>query len=333
MAKKRNSLRDARTAKNDEFYTLLADIEKELSNYEEQFRGKAILCNCDDPRRSNFWRYFHENFERLGLRKLTATFFSEEAFAMTYEGGADSDIGVGEQEPLLWLGDFRNSECIGYLEEADIVVTNPPFSLMIEYIGQLMEHQKKFLLIAGINVLCCDSVFPCLREGRISKGYNTVKDFIQPDGQVKSFGNICWLTNLDITHERPRLLDKLKEQGYCYYAGNEKNYPIFYNCNGINVDRLNELPVDYEGMMGLPITFLDYYNPDEFELIGVDGKVCNDDIELREIGKEWCTAYYEQGNTGHYSPSMRIPVTFTDGIARAVFRRVFVRNRHPVSKP
>ena len=260
------SLRTAKKVKNDDFYTRLEDINEEMNHYEDKFRGKVVFCNCDDPKWSNFWKYFHLNFSVLGLKKLISTHYdkTEPTYKMEYMGGDDNDIEVGVRTPLESNGDFRNQECLDLLDEADIVATNPPFSLFREYVAVLMERNKKFLIIGNKNAITYKEIFPLLKENKIWLGYNAVHDFLQLDGSTKKFGNIGWFTNLDINkrHEKLTL--------WKHYTLEE--YPKYDNYDAINVDKVNQIPCDYDGVMGVPITFLDKYNPEQFEIIDGIGR-------------------------------------------------------------
>ena len=260
------SLHAAKKVKNDEFYTRLEDINEEMNHYEDKFRGKVVFCNCDDPKWSNFWKYFHLNFSVLGLEKLISTHYdkTEPTYKIEYTGGDDNDIEVGVKPPLEGNGDFRNKECLDLLDEADIVVTNPPFSLFREYVAVLMEHNKKLLIIGNKNAITYKEIFPLLKENKIWLGYNAVHDFLQLDGSTKKFGNIGWFTNLDINkrHEKLTL--------WKHYTLEE--YPKYDNYDAINVDKVNQIPCDYDGVMGVPITFLDKYNPEQFEIIDGIGR-------------------------------------------------------------
>lgn len=302
MATKSNSsLNKAARAKNDEFYTQLSDIEKELKRYKDQFRGKVVYCNCDDPFESNFFKYFAANFNALELKKLITTSYvkspivgkqlplfdieglkpeSEEPYVVeineVLDLNKDGAIGLDDIEFLLRhdknvsrrlkgddkynAGDFRSEECTELLKEADIVVTNPPFSLFRQYVEQLMEHGKKFLIIGNDNAIAYKEFFVFIKANKVWTGYGKVKEFKQPDGTIKKFGNVGWYTNLDTTkrHEKLTLYKK--------YSPSE--YPKYVNYDAIGVSKVTEIPVDYEGEMGVPITFLDKYNPNQFEIIG-----------------------------------------------------------------
>lgn len=289
-----SNLTNAKTNKEDEFYTQLSDIEKELKHYKKHFKDKVVLCNCDDPRVSNFFHYFSYNFEKLGLKKLITTCYKnqerdlfsvndkEQAIYLEYNGDRNGDsvpnpeeIGIHE---LKGDGDFRSEECIELLKEADIVVTNPPFSLFREYIAQLIEYDKKFLIIGNQNAITYKEVFSLFRENKIWLGYKagdmafTVPEhyeeretrfWIDETGQKwRSMGNICWFTNLDHTKRHEELI--------LYKTYNENDYLKYDTYNAINVNKVAEIPIDFSGIMGVPITFLDKYNPNQFEIIGLD---------------------------------------------------------------
>lgn len=270
------NLQQARKNKKDEFYTQLCDIENELKHYKEHFKDKTILCNCDDPRVSNFFHYFSYNFEFLGLKKLITTCYksqevdlfsqsnSERAIYLEYTGNKTGGrVPVAEEIGIKYLkgnGDFRSPECIDLLKQADIVVTNPPFSLFREYIALLMKYKKKFVIIGNQNAITYKEVFPLLKTNEVWPGYNHVKEFLQSDGSMKKFGNIQWFTNLDISKRHEELI--------LYKKYTPQEYPTYDNYDAINVDKVANIPCDYDGVMGVPITFLDKYNPNQFEIIG-----------------------------------------------------------------
>lgn len=270
------NLQRAKNVKNDEFYTRLNDVSKELKHYVEHFKDKIVYCNCDATW-SAFWRYFHLNFAELGLKKLISTHYErkEPTYKMEYTGGDDNDIEVGIKTPLEGNGDFRNQECLDILDEADIVVTNPPFSLFREYVAALREHGKKFLVIGSKNVITYKDFFPLLQNGDVWIGWNNPSEFITPDGCIKKFGNIGWFTNLGIAKRNEKLVLHKK------YTPEE--YPRYDNYDAINVDKLADIPVDYDGVMGVPISIMDKYNPDQFEIVGC--KKGNDGRDLSVNGK------------------------------------------------
>lgn len=288
------NLNAAKEAKKDEFYTQLEDINNELRHYREHFRGKTVLCNCDDPRISNFFTYFAYNFEFLGLKRLITTCYknqdadlfsqhqSEKAVYLIYEGDKNGnnipdpeEIGI---HPLKGDGDFRSRECIELLKQADIVVTNPPFSLFREYVAQLMEYQKEFIIIGSLNAIHYKEIFPLIKQNRMWLGYGFAKGnaffkipaeskreyasgvFDEVTGLVK-FKNCTWFTNID--HKKRHELLIL----YKHYTPEE--YPKYDNFDAIEVSKIDEIPVDYNGAMGVPDTILDQLNPDQFEIIGL----------------------------------------------------------------
>ena len=257
------NLHKAKNAKNDEFYTQLTDVSKELMHYKQHFKDKIVFCNCDDPTWSAFWKYFHLNFEALGLKKLISTHYdkTEPTYKMEYTGGNDNDIEVGVKTPLEGNGDFRNQECLDLLDEADIVVTNPPFSLAREYLACLVEYGKKFLIVGDMNWITYKEVFPLLQSNSVWLGNCSVKEFVQPDGTIKKFGNKLWFTNLDIAKRHEKLIL------WKHYSSEE--YPTYDNYDAINVDKVDQIPCDYDGVMGVPITYLDKYNPEQFEILGI----------------------------------------------------------------
>lgn len=317
MAKtaKNSNFHSAKDNKQDEFYTQLSDIEKELKYYKHHFKDKVVYCNCDDPRVSNFFHFFSYNFEKLGLKKLIATCYKsqevdlfsqndkEQAIYLEYNGDKNgnfvpdpNEIGI---KPLKGDGDFRSKESIDLLTQADIVVTNPPFSLFREYVAQLMEYDKKFVIVGSQNAVTYKEVFQYFKDNKIWVGYKSGDmEFKVPDhyeeretrfrqdetGQKwRSLGNICWFTNLDISKRHEDLI--------LYKTYNSEEYPTYDNYDAINVNKVAEIPMDYKGSMGVPITFLDKYNPDQFEILGIDrplveeitGKVSRFKINGKEI--------------------------------------------------
>ncbi len=302
---KNNNLQQAKKYKKDEFYTQRVDIERELKHYKAHFKNKVVLCNCDDPRISNFFHYFSYNFEFLGLKKLIAICYknqsrdlfskndSEQAIYLEYNGDKnDNKIPDAEEIgiiPLTGDGDFRSDECIQLLKQADIVVTNPPFSLFREYVAQLAEYNKQFVIIGNLNALTYKETFKLIKEDKLWLGYGFsngnayfktpyLKEFAkgvydEETGLVK-FRNVTWFTNLDI--------DKRHEDLILYkkYKGNEQDYPHYDNYDAINVNKTKDIPVDYAGAMGVPITFIDKHNPDQFEILGNLGSYAPDGYSL-----------------------------------------------------
>jgi hypothetical protein len=266
-------------AKEDEFYTQLSDIERELKHYKKHFKGKVVYCNCDDPRVSNFFHYFSYNFEKLGLKKLITTCYknqqmdlfskndSEQAIYLQYDGDKSgnnvpdpSEIGINY---LNGNGDFRSKESIDLLKHADIVVTNPPFSLFREYVDQLIEYGKQFLIIGNINAISYKEIFKYIKNNQVWLGYNTVRHFGRPDGSMFETARCFWYTNLDIS--------KRHEEFILYKNYTAEKYPKYDNYDAIEVSKAVDIPIDYFGVMGVPLTFLDKYNPDQFEILGLSG--------------------------------------------------------------
>ena len=294
------NLQRAKRQRNDEFYTQRSDIENELRHYTGHFVGKVVYCNCDDPRVSNFFHYFSYNFERLGLKKLITACYrnqdrdmfsrhdSERAIWLEYNGNARGgrvpdigDIGIRE---FQGDGDFRSAECIELLTQADIVVTNPPFSLFREYVRQLVEYGKKFLIVGSQNAVTYKEIFPLIQDNRMWLGvtpkgqdmlFDVPEGYAQEllatgregsayrivEGVVKGrLGNAAWFTNLD--HQ------KRHEELILYKRYSPEEYPTYDNYDAINVDRIAEIPMDWDGAMGVPVTFLDKHNPEQFEILG-----------------------------------------------------------------
>lgn len=325
MAVNKN-LSSAKKAKKDEFYTQLSDIENELRNYKRHFKDKMVFCNCDDPYESNFFKYFAMNFNQLGLKKLIATCFAGSIVAerqltlfdeeenqtktsvphkivITEVTDLNGD-GATNLADVEWLikndknvltrlkgnGDFRSEECIELLKEADIVVTNPPFSLFREYVAQLMKYGKKFLIIGNQNNVTYKEIFPLLMRNELWLGFNSGGQSFEvpPDYERNNtyyengrkyakFGNICWFTNLD--H------DKRHEKMDLWKNYSPEEYPKYVNYDAINVDKTVDIPCDFDGQMGVPITFLDKYNPEQFEIIGISLELADMGIIKKRMGK------------------------------------------------
>lgn len=279
----------AKVNKKDEFYTQLVDIEKEMIYYTKHFKDKIVYCNCDNPEVSNFWKYFYENFNELGLRKLYATFYGEGASFYRYDG---EEVII---TPLQGNGDFRSDECVQILQLSDVVVTNPPFSLFRDYISQLDNYNKDFLIISNINAITYKEVFPLIQANKVWLGVcfgRGISGFIVPESyelygtetrvdengnRIISPNNCMWLTSLD-NKKRHQPIELVKK-----YEGNEGNYPFYDNYCGINVNKTQDIPADYMGIMGVPITFLNKYDPEQFEIIKF--RKGDDDKDLRVNGK------------------------------------------------
>ena len=270
------NLHKAKDAKNDEFYTQLTDVSKELMHYKQHFKDKIVFCNCDDPTWSAFWKYFHLNFSALGLKKLISTHYdkTEPTYKMEYTGGDDNDIEVGVKTPLEGNGDFRNQECLDLLDEADIVVTNPPFSLFREYVACLVEHDKKFIIIGSKGCVGYKEVFPLIKEDKMWIGaksmsgslwFETPADYESKNDKIIDGKRLtpiacCWFTNLDIKKRHEKMI--------LWKHYNPEEYPHYENFDAIDVSEVANIPCDYDGYMGVPKTFIDKYNPEQFEIIG-----------------------------------------------------------------
>ena len=280
MAKNAN-LHAAKSAKNDEFYTMLTDIEKEMSHYKDFFKGKVVYCNCDDPRESNFFKHFSDKFEYYGLKKLITTGYKPtgKGVVYVYEGDKNGNRKVDDAEVLVreleGTGDFRSDECIEFLKEADVVVTNPPFSLFREYVKQLMDYGKKFIIIGSMNAITYKEIFPYLKNNNMWLGGSGIKDmafkvpasyeirstrsWVDENGQNwRSLGNGCWFTNVE-HKKRHTPIDLYKR-----YSNEYKHYD---NYDAIECGKVAEIPMDYDGVVGVPITFLDKYCPEQFEIV------------------------------------------------------------------
>lgn len=385
MVSKQN-LAIANHNKNDEFYTRLIDIEKELEHYRKHFKGKTVYCNCDDPFESNFFKYFVLNFNRLGLKKLIATCYAAPSIAYgqlslfdipsgdmikenkpykaivtkIYDVAGDDEIDMVDVAKLFKIGenkltelrgdgDFRSEECLELLKEADIIVTNPPFSLFREYIAILMKYKKEFLIIGNANAISYKEFFPLLKENKVWMGVNIhsrYRKFFVPDNyplnttecgiyndgrKFIKLKNVRWFTNLDHKQYHKDLI-LIKKY-------NPKEYPKYDNYDAINVDKTKDIPYDYDGVMGVPITFLDKYNPDQFEIIGLGNSRDNfmpnkDYINPKKILKDGSiknvTAinhvlainYKNKPNKVHY-------ISDNSNYLIAPYVRILIRNKHP----
>ncbi|MBT4730706.1 modification methylase [Candidatus Woesearchaeota archaeon] len=320
------NLNKAKSSKKDEFYTQLTDIEKEMKHYKKHFKGKVVYCNCDDPRVSNFFHFFSYNFEKLGLKKLIATCYknqeldlfsqneSEQAIYLEYEGDKNGNNIPDKEEiivkPMNGDGDFRNEESIELLKQSDIIVTNPPFSLFRDFISQLIDYDKKFIVLGNQNAIIYTEIFPYIRDGKLwlgvdnggTKWFQVPQDYeIKTKTRIKtengnkyfSMGSIMWYTNLDTKKRHEELI--------LYKKYTPEEYPKYDNYDAIEVAKYAEIPLDYNGVMGVPITFLDKFNPDQFEIIGSN----------RGIGQD------PKGIYGRGS--------FLNG--KETFKRLFIRNK------
>ena len=302
-----SNLNNAKRAKNDEFYTRLEAIENELKHYKHHFKDKVVYCNCDDPNISNFFKYFALNFDHLGLKKLITSCYrntdpdlrskgvSEEAVWLEYEGGYNNLEDIQKHTTVNTFkgdGDFRSEESIELLKEADIVVTNPPFSLFREYVAQLVEYDKQFLILGNNNAVTYKEIFPLIKDNKMWLGYSSNKtmefelspsyekwDRIDENGnKIGKVPAISWFTNMDI--------DKRYEDIILYRTYNADDYPKYDNYDAINVDKVSDIPVDYDDVMGVPITFLTKHNPEQFEIVGSDFEI-KDGLHDNLINESW----------------------------------------------
>ncbi len=375
---KNKNLAAARKAKNDEFYTQLSDINDELKHYREHFRGKTILCNCDDPFESNFFRYFALNFNFLGLKKLIATSYVSSPVAgqkLQYREGKDGQMEIcfdeenpsykkpykaimrtfydingdtgenmkdieelfktGENEisELKGDGDFRSEECIELLKEADIVCTNPPFSLFREYVAQLMTYEKKFIIIGNQNAITYKEIFPLLKDNEMWFGESIHsgdrKFFIPDDYPLNAAGcgidndgrkyirvkGVRWFTNIDNPKRHQKMiLVKSYEEGVA-----KGMYPKYDNYDAIEVSKTRDIPYNWYGVMGVPITFMDKYNPEQFEII------------WQASGNAYRNAPKDVLEKLKFDPTVRYGGGLGAGVVngKAVYSRIFIRNKHP----
>ena len=333
---KNKNLHKAKNSKKDEFYTQLSDIERELKHYKKHFKDKVIYCNCDDPRVSNFFHYFSYNFEKLGLKRLITTCYknknidlfsqndSERAILLEYNGDKNGnhvpdleEIGI---KHLKGDGDFRSQESIELLKQADIVVTNPPFSLFRDYVSQLIEYDKKFIIIGHQNAIKYNSIFKFIKNNQIWLGYGFkggAAHFINKhyedyatagdhkEGMIRVSG-VVWFTNLDITRRHEDLI--------LYKKYNSEEYPKYDNYDAINVNKTNDIPIDYENDMGVPITFMNKYNPDQFEILGIfDDKREKSDAFIQGI-----PTYVDEQHKKYVGPVIN---------GKALYTRILIRNK------
>lgn len=356
-------LGSAKNAKQDEFYTQLADIENELRHYRKHLRGKIVLCNCDDPYESNFFRYFALNFGSLGIKKLIATSFIKSPIAGSYlplldiEGlkpdgrepyaieinevpdhNGDGATDLADVEHLLRhnaniskslnsdgtyaAGDFRSAECVEYLKEADVVVTNPPFSLFREYVAQLVEYEKQFLIVANKNAATYKEIFPLIKENKVwtgvrpfSGGMWFISDYPGKyerfvDGVKQINVPAIWLTNMD----NP----KRHEVMPLYRRYTAEDYPTYDNYDAIEVSKTNEIPSDWDGAMGVPITFLDKYNPDQFVILGITDRDNNSGLKTRD---------YTAADSPNHNDLNRRGALRVGGELKSTYARLLIQRR------
>jgi len=345
------NLHKASKAKIDEFYTQLPDIERELKHYKKHFKDKVVYCNCDDPRISNFFHYFSYNFDKLGLKKLITTCYknqsldlfsqndSERAIYLEYDGYKNGNFEPDPEEigitHLQGDGDFRSKESIELLKQADIVVTNPPFSLFREYVAQLIEYDKKFVIIGSFNAITYKEIFKLIQEDKLWLGYGFKggnayfktphsKEFAkgvynEETGLVK-FRNVTWYTNMDIA--------KREEELILYNSYDPEKYPKYDNYDAINVDKTKDIPMDYYGNMGVPITFLDKHNPNQFEIIGQGQGNLYRELTPKGLSQVFVDDYYRTGGTGSIKQDHPV-LGYYNKIGKAIipYMRIIINNK------
>lgn len=363
-------LGNAKNAKNNEFYTQLVDIENELKHYKDEFCDKTVFCNCDDPYESNFFKYFAMNFNHLGLKKLICTcyatssvawvqlsLFDNENVVVKTEGGrepykieitevsdynGDGAVDLSDVEYLLKNkkntlsllegdGDFRSEECVELLKEADIVVTNPPYSLFKEYVPLLIKYDKKFLIMGPLNAITYKEIFPLIKDNKLWTGYGFnktlkfqvpkyYKGFFENGIKYGKVAGICWYTNLDI--------NKRHDEKILYRKYNENEYPIYETFDAIDVAKVSDIPCDYFGIMGVPKSFLDCYNPNQFEILGYEREDENIRVGIKTMPEEFLDNYRKQGGTGHYTKGMKMLCYYDENyMAKIPFSRILIRRK------
>lgn len=371
------NLGTAKTAKKDEFYTQLTDIEKEMRYYRKHFEGKTIFCNCDDPFESNFFKFFVLNFNRLKLKQLIATCYTGSPIAnrqlslfdnlpdnsehvnkpykavvtTVYDKTGDGSVDMLDVAELFKSGenllseldgdgDFRSAECLSLLDEADIIVTNPPFSLFKEYVNILVERSKNFIIIGNMNAITYKEIFPLLKDNKMWIGpsiHSGDRKFYVPDDYplnaagcgVDEDGRryirvkgVRWYTNLDI-RQRHEALILVKRY-------DPSLYPTYETFDAIDVKSVSDIPCDYPGIMGVPKNFMDVYNPDQFEILGYEREDENIHVGIEKMPEAFLATYRKQGGTGHYTKGMKMLCFYdTDGKAKIPFSRILIRNKHP----
>jgi Adenine-specific methyltransferase EcoRI len=368
-----------------QYIDIQKEVEAYLEYDLDTFRGKVVYCNCDDPFESNFFKYFAANFNRLGLKKLVTTSYDGSPIAgaqltlFEYDEGngkrqkpkaisveieevkdINGDGAIGIEDVKLFLeqnphtrtrlaegGDFRSAECVELLKQADIVVTNPPFSLFKEYVALLVEHRKKFLIIGNTNSITYLEIFPLIKANKLWLGctnFNVGMFFEVPDDwehfhhidketgkKIARVSTSCWYTNLDHgrRHEPLNLMTMADNLKFSKNLRGKAAYDRYENFDAIEVGRYKEIPSDYDGIMGLPVTFLNKYNPDQFEIVGnSDDSEMMREIGVRTLGRDFIDAYRARGGTGHYSPGMRM-LCLREPQPRVIFKRILIRHRRP----
>lgn len=314
------NLKNAKITKNDEFYTQLSDIEKELQHYAMHFNNKVVYCNCDNPYTSNFFQYFLINFTKLGLKKLLATCYAGPASDYKAYTACSLDGTAYIVTELKGDGSFDSDECVEILDTADIVCSNPPFSQFSHYLQTIISHQKSFLLIGSQNNITYKNIWPLFLQNKLWLGVTKPKEYIQPDGTLKKFGNTCWYTNLD-TQKRHKKIQLTKHY-------DPTVYPTYDNYPAINVDRVSDIPCDYSGIMGIPISFLDKYNPEQFEIINLGRHLPN----FPGLSQKFVDDCFAAGSKSHIHAGHPDLGYYThDGKPVVPYMRLLVHNKHPKS--
>lgn len=384
MANDNKALVNAKIQKFDEYFTEYQAVSDELGHYRNSFKNQTIYCNCDDPKWSNFYRYFHNNFSSLGLKKLITTHYSrteDASYALIYEGGDDFNLEAGtiveivgnanhtNESVFYKAGDFRSDACIEFLKESSIVVTNPPFSLFREYVGQLLDYNKQFIIIGNMTAISNRNFFPFIKDNKVWTGYKKFSggmDMIVPPmvfdkDKVKKYtvdddGNyivnvmgVIWYTNID-TSKRHNGLWHINgvfdnSQAHKYYEGNEAHYPYYDNYDAIEVSNVKDIPIDFDGIMGVPITFMDKFNPNEFELLGCSQRDCHDLVpDTKKYDDYWemkqdGTKTGSSGNKTNENPNLakndgkhNYFINAEGHIVQSAYSRLFIRNLHPIKK-
>ncbi len=364
-----SNLTQAKKAKNDEFYTQYHDIQKEIDAYieydENVFRDKTILLPCDDPEWSNFTKFFAQNFERFGIKKLISTSYASESkkydvtyqptlfetedpqfdtekttkngkiFILTQDKTGDGKIDV---EDLEWHyldgdGDFNSDEVKKLRDEADIIITNPPFSLFRDFLAWIIEANKKFAIIGSMNAITYKEVFPLIKENKIWLGVSSgAKEYIKPDKTIQKIGNTCWFTNLEHgrRHEPLPLMTMADNKKYNkQIQKKDSSYKKYDNYDAIEVPFTSAIPSDYDGVMGVPISFLDKYNPEQFEILGTsdNGLIDNKFKKTPGLTQKFVDDYYFGGGTGSYKEGNPTAGYYEDGIAKMAFKRIFIKHK------
>jgi hypothetical protein len=315
---KTDNLHKAKKVKNDEFYTFYEDIEKELQHYKEELKNKIIYCNCDDYKISNFYNYFLNNFKELEIAKLITTHYNNNnSIAYKTETTFENDEVVITIQALKEDGDFASQECVDILINSDVIVTNPPFSLFNKYISLLEDHNKKYLVVGNFGAVSYKKIFKLIKSNNLYIGVNKIKTFLQPDNTIKKFGNICWFTNIKNKTNDFIKLTKLYSP---------TNYIKYENFDAIDVDKLKNIPKDFTGVLGVPITILEQFNSLQFTIIGLgSGKSLQEIAPNCTYPKQFLIDYFNSGKKGHLSEGMFGLALYKNGIPIAPYSRILIK--------